>query len=449
MMVSVGQKRWIFVRRYLWRVVLFALAALIYSWIATHAARTTYKAETELAFKSTEMPVRFEFLKLFSNPLPIFLEDDIYSLTYDIPSVVASNKVTGRVIERGNFKERLYDPKEYPDYREWFDDFHAHLMFEMHPDTKSMTIAYAADTPELAREITSLYADEFEKYFSGLYWRYSVADAIQEVYNRRAEELAQVEAKIDEQLRAKNKIAVKRGAAQDIMDYLYAEKAKLLSTAEIRGYEAAMERIKFEMDTAGKGEKFSPVTEALFDYVLVFLKSLYADGEKKLAELRYEYTPDNPQVVELKRVMDVTEKLIKRYSLGAVETSLNTLTMRSLEAKARNEFWSGQAAKLKTKVQALPGFEEDITWLMRKQTMDEVTLWFWGRRLEFHRLGEELTDDPFVIIDEPIVPDRAYYPILGTWSYAFPVLLLVGTLWFLMRYKLEEECIEDISKGRI
>jgi uncharacterized protein involved in exopolysaccharide biosynthesis len=449
MMVSVGQKRWIFVRRYLWRVVLFALAALIYSWIATHATRTTYKAETELAFKSTEMPVRFEFLKLFSNPLPIFLEDDIYSLTYDIPSVVSSDKITERVIERGKFKERLYSPKEYPVYKEWFDDFHAHLMFEMHPDTKSMTIAYAADTPELAREITSLYSDEFEKYFSGLYWRYSVADAIQEAYNRRADELAQIEAKIDEYIVSKNKIAVKRGAAQDVMNYLYAEKAKLLSTAEIRGYDAAIERVRKEMVTAGKGEEFSPVTEALFDYVLVFLKSLYADGEKKLAELQYEYTPENPQVVQLKKVMDVTEMLIKRYSLGAVETSINTLTMRSLEAKARNEFWTEKAAKLKTKIQTLPGFEEDLTWLMRKQNMYEVALWFWGRRLEFHRLGEELTDDPFVTIDEPIVPDRAYYPILGTWSYAFPVLLMVGTLWFLLRYKLEEECLEDISKGRI
>ena len=449
MMGSAAQKRWTFVRRYLWRVLLFALAALVYSWIATHATRTTYRAETELAFKSTEMPVRFEFLKLFSNPLPIFLEDDIYSLTYDVPTVLSSDKVTGRVIERGNFKELLYDPKKYPDYREWFDYFHAHLMFEMHPDTESMTIAYAADTPELAKEITSLYADEFSKYFAGLYWRYSVAEAIQELYNRRAEELGQVEVKIDEYLATKKQIAVKRGAAQDVMDYLYAERAKVLSTAEIRGYEAAMDKIRFDIKTAGKGEEFSPVTEALFDYILVFLKAIYAEGEKELAGLEYEYTPEYPQVVELKRVMDVTERLIKHYSLGAVETSLNTLMMRSLEARARNEFWTERAAKLRGKVEKLPEFEEDITWLVRKQTMDKVTLWFWGRRLEFHRLGEQLTDKPFVVIDEPVVPDKAYYPILGTWSYAFPVLLLVGSLWFLMRYKLEEECMEDISKGRI
>ena len=225
-MRSTAEKRWIFIRRYLLRVVIFALAAFIYSWTATHAVTTTYKAEAEIAFRVTTLPVRLVFLKLFSNPLPLFLEDDIYSVSYDVASVIGSDEVTNRVIERGNLKERLYDPEEYPIYRDWFDDFHAHLMFDIHIHTKSMTIAYAAETPELAKEITYLYVEEFEDCFANLFWKYSTADAIGKVLKSRTDELAQTEQAIDDYLSARGKVAIGREVAQDVMAYYWASGLK-------------------------------------------------------------------------------------------------------------------------------------------------------------------------------------------------------------------------------
>ncbi len=446
MMSAVKQKRWTFIRRYLWRIGFIALAALIYSWIATHATTTTYKAETTIAFKSTELPVRFEFLKLFSNPLPIFLEDDVYSVTYDIPSILTSDLLTNRVIERGNYKEKLYNPKEYPVYQDWYDDFRAHLMFDIYPNTQSMKIAYAARTPELAKEITQYYSDEFEKIFVNMYWRYRVSDSIEKIVKEREDELANLDALIDDYLLAHDKIAVRRGVAQDIMDYLYSEKARIMSSAEIDGYELAIERLKKDEEAAKSGRKYNLMREALFDPVLVFAKGVYFQGQMRLTELEADYTDEYPETRMWKQLLPAIEGFVEDYSRGAIRTTINALYMRSLAAKARNEFWTGRANKLRAKIEGLPQLEEDIYWMLRKQQMLDVELWFWQRRLEFHKMGEDLVDDPFIVVDDPVVPYRAYYPILNTWVYAFPVLLIVGTLWFLMRYKLEEECIQDIVR---
>ena len=63
--------------------------------------------------------------------------------------------------------------------------------------------------------------------------------------------------------------------------------------------------------------------------------------------------------------------------------------------------------------------------------------------------AEEMLEDPLIVLDEPIVPDRAFYPILKVWIYAFPVLFVVGSLVFLMRYYIYLECINDIKAGRL
>ena len=63
-------------------------------------------------------------------------------------------------------------------------------------------------------------------------------------------------------------------------------------------------------------------------------------------------------------------------------------------------------------------------------------------------MGELLADDPFLVLDDPVVPETAYYPIIDMWVYAFPVLLTIGSMMFMLRTKIEDEALMDISEGR-
>jgi hypothetical protein len=334
-------------------------------------------------------------------------------------------------------------------YPEWFDDFHGRLMFKVHKNTQSMTIAYAAETPELAKEITQLFAEEFESYFSHLYWQLSLADAIQAVVDRRQEELAGINVMINELLVEDERIAAKRTANQDIADYLIAERGKLLMNALWTGYQQALADVDEQIELAHQGKGFEVPREILVDYVLVFLKGVYRDGNQILVELESTLAPEHPDVRFWHNTVGITEKLIKRVSADGVQMAYNTIWLRSIEAKAQYEFWAERVEKLRPRVEGLPQFEQDVTWLMRKQKWLEVMFWFWEKRLEYQRYGEDMLDDPFVVLDDPIVPDQAYYPILKVWIYAFPVLLVVGSLVFLMRYKIERECIDDIHAGHL
>ena len=445
---SVREQRLIFIHRYLWRIAIFALAAFGFAWLFTHSYTTLYKAETELAFKTTKSPVKFDIRGLLGNMLPFFMEDDIYSECYDIGSIITSENIARRVLERNNLLERLYDPETMKPYSEWFDDFHGRLMFKVHKHTSSMTIAYAAETPELAKEITQLFAEEFEKYFSTLYWQLSLADGIQDVVDRRQVELAEIHVMINELLVEEKRLGAKRSTTQDIADYLIAEKGKLLTKARCTGYQQALDVVDKQIELAYRGEDFEIPHEILLDYVLVFLKSVYRKGNLILVELEADFGPDHPEIQFWNNAMDVTTKLITRVSAEGAQTAYNTLVMRGIESQVQYEFWSERADKLRVRVEGLPRFEEDVTWLLRKQKMLEFTFQFWDKRLAFQRYGEDMLDDPFIVLDEPIVPDRAFYPILKVWIYAFPVLLVVGSLVFLMRYKIEQECIDDIKAGR-
>jgi hypothetical protein len=448
-MVSVSEERWVFVRRYLWRLALFALGALGFAWIATHAQKITYRAETELAFKSTESPLKLNLLDLLENQIPLFLEDEIFYVTYDMPSVLSSETLARRVLERNNLKERLYDPEKDGNYEVWFEDFREHLGFDIHEETNSVTIACTAKTPELATEITQVFADEFERYFSTLYWKLSTADAIQKVVDRHTEELAQVNVAINEILAGEKRVAAKRSVAQDVRDYLIAERARIISRARALGYERALERVEEELALARSGEGFIMPREALGDYVLAFLKGVYYQESLVLAELETDFASDHPEVEFWRRAMAVTHKLIERASGGAVQITYNSLKMRAVEAKARYEVCSERADALREKVASLPGFETDVTWYLRMKKYLELAVLFWGKRLEMQRMGEEFADDPFIVIDGPIVPESPYYPILDVWAYAFPVLLIVGSMVFLLRWKAEEECKADIRSGRL
>lgn len=447
--VSVREQRLIFIHRYLWRVALFALAALVFAWIYTHSSKTLYMAETELAFKSTKYPVKLDVKGLLRNMLPFFMEDDIYSECYDIGTIITSENIARRVLERNNLKERLYDPETMMPYPDWFDIFHGRLMFKVHKNTSSMTITYAAETPELAKEITQLFGEEFEKYFSALYWKLSLADAIQDVVDRRQEELVELNVMINELLVADKRIAARRSASQDIADYMIAERGKLLTKALWTGYQRALDDVDKQIELAYRGEDFDVPQEILLDYVLVFLKSVYREENLILVELEADLAPDHPEVQFWNNAMHVTAKLITKASAQSAQTAYNTLEMRSIDAQVRHEFWSERVEKLRQRVEGLPQFEKDVTWLLRKQKMLEIMFWFWDKRLSFQRYGEDMLDDPFIVLDEPIVPDRAFYPILNVWIYAFPVLLVVGSLIFLMRYKIEQECIDDIKAGRL
>ena len=223
----------------------------------------------------------------------------------------------------------------------------------------------------------------------------------------------------------------------------------MVSGAEVLAYDLALERVKKEMKKARRGEEFSPVREALFDYILTFVKALYYKGNKRLTELEVQYSPEYPEIILWHKVLPATEEFIRKYSMNAIQLAYNSLIMRSLNSRARHEFWTERAAELILTVEGLPGFEQDLYWLLRKREYLKLTLWFWERRFEFHTLGEELIDDPFIVLDPPVIPERAYYPILNTWVYAFPVLLMVGSLWFLLCYKLENECLDDIENGRL
>ena len=96
------------------RVVLIALLSLAYALFLAYGGKPKYKAEMEIAFKTTEPLYRIKLIKLLENPLPLFLEDDVYFVTYDVNTVVESQNLAERVIEAGNFKERLYDPDDFP-----------------------------------------------------------------------------------------------------------------------------------------------------------------------------------------------------------------------------------------------------------------------------------------------------------------------------------------------
>lgn len=442
-------KRLIFVHRYLWRLAMFALAALVFAWLFTHSYTTLYKAETEIAFKSTSSPIKFDLIGLFDNLLPLFMEDDIYSDCYDIPSIITSENIARRVLERNNLKDRLYDPETMKPYPEWFDDFHGRLMFKIHRLRKTMTIAYVAETPELAKEITQLFSEEFESYFSRLYYTRSLADAIQHIVDRRREELAKINVIINETLVADERIAVKRSVTQDISDYLIAERGKLLSTAMLAGFDRALEDVDSQIELARLGEDFKKPSAILADYALVLLNDIHYRSNIILAELEAGQTGEHPEVRFWREALEVTDQLAKKVSADDVQSAYNTLVLRRVAAQAQYDFWSERVDKLWNRVEKLPQFEVDITWMIRKQKLLEMTLWFWERRLDFQRLGEDLNDDPFIVLDDPIVPHRAYYPILKVWSYAFPVLLIIGTLVFLMRFKIEEECIDDIQAGRL
>jgi len=446
---SAREKRLIFVHRYLWRLGMFALAALVFAWLFTHSYTTLYKAETEIAFKSTSNPGKFDLMGLFDNLLPLFMEDDIYSDCYDIPSIITSENVARRVLERNDLKDRLYDPKTMKPYPEWFDDFCGRLIFEIHQVTNSMTIAYVAETPELAKEITQLFGEEFESYFSQLYYTRSLADGIQHVVDRRRKELAEINVMINETLVADERIAAKRTITQDITDYLIAERGKLLTRAVLTGFDLALENVDSQIERARLGEDFKKPSAILNDYALVLLNDIHYLGNIILAELEAGHTEEHPEVRFWREALEVTDQLAEKVSADGVQSAYNTLVLRRVAVKAQYDFWSERVNKLWNRVEKLPQFEVDITWMVRKQKLLELTLWFWERRLDFQRLGENLNDDPFIVLDDPIVPHRAYYPILKVWTYAFPVLLVIGTLVFLMRFKIEEECIDDIRAGRI
>ena len=442
-------KRLVFVHRYLWRLATFALASLVFAWLFTHSYTTLYKAETEIAFKSTSNPIRFDLMGLFDNLLPLFMEDDIYSDCFDIPTIITSENVARRVLERDNLKDRLYDPKTMKPYPDWFGDFHGRLMFKIHRMTNTMTISYVAETPELAEEITKLFSEEFESYFSQLYYTRSLADGIQHIVNRRRNELAEINVMINETLVADDRIAAKRTITQDVTDYLIAERGKLLSRAMLTGFDRALEDVDSQIELARLGEDFRKPSATLNDYALVLLNDIHYRSNLILAELEAGQTGEHPEVRFWRETLEVTDQLAKKISADDVQSAYNTIVLRRVAAKAQYDFWSERVDKLWVRVEKLPQFEGDITWMVRKQKLLELTLWFWERRLDFQRFGENLNDDPFIVLDDPIVPRRAYYPILKVWTYAFSVMLLIGTLVFLLRFKIEEECIDDIQAGRI
>jgi hypothetical protein len=447
-MTWLNEKRWVFGRRYLYRVAWFAIAALAFSWLATHTVKTTYKAETILAFKSTSYPVSFDLLDLLDNRVPLFIEDEIYSLTFDMPSVLTSVTVAEKVLDRDGLRERLYDPEEDEDYSEWLDQFRAHLKFKISQDFDTITIAYTAETPELAEEITRIYAEEFEGYFSRLYWHLSLADAIQVVVDRHVNEINELAAIVNAAKVEEIRPAVKKSATKDVDKYLLAEKAKLIARAQVLGYELALERIDEELGKARGGESFEMPREALRDYVLTYLKAVYYVESQRVTELETEVTPDYPELRFWNEARGVTSGLIERASGGALNISYNSIVVRAIEAKARFDFWTERAKQLEIKVAEIPQFEYDVTWALRKMKFLEIALYYWEKHLAMQRMGEDFADDPFVVLDDPIVPETAYYPIIDMWVYAFPVLLTIGTMMFLLRTKIEDETLLDISEER-
>ncbi len=448
-MLWLNEKRWIFARRYLWRVFWFAIAALAFSWIATHAVKTTYKAETVLAYKSTDYPLDFDLMYLLETRLPLFIEDDIYSLTYDMPSVLTSTAVAERVLDRDNLRERLYDPEEGKTYEEWLEDFMAHLMFKTSKDLDSITIAYTAETPDLAEEITRIYSEEFEKYLSGLYWHLSLADAIQVVVDRHVNEMAQLRETVNAAKVAANRPALEKSVVKDVQNYLVAEKGKLIARAATLGYKLALERIDEQLGLAHEGESFELPREAFRDYVLTYLKAAYYVESLRIDTLSEEGTPDNPEIRFWEQARRATAGLIDKASGGALMVTYNTIVTRAIDAQANLDFWTQRAEELKKRLAEIPQFEFDASSAMLKLKFLEIALYYWEKNLDLQRMGEDFADDPFVVLDGPVVPEHAYYPILRMWVYAFPVLLAIGSMMFLLRTKVEDEALRDITEGRL
>ena len=152
------------------------------------------------------------------------------------------------------------------------------------------------------------------------------------------------------------------------------------------------------------------------------LKTRLATLEGRLAYLSIDSTAQHPEVVELKRLVDVTRDLLAQETdrLDTVETTAinpvhqdllrrkQELETQSLALEARFNGLDNLIAALRKDVAALPDKELDRTRLVREQNVNEAIYTGLLQRLETARITKRLEIDSdrtrFTVLDPPALP---------------------------------------------
>lgn len=422
------QHYWNIVLKRIWTILLVAVAVFVLVMVYTLRQPKIYEARTTLIIELSTPKVLGDDVQpvVGMTAADYWNSDQFFETQYDI---IKSRQVAEKVVERLGLADDLVflglhqikDEQELAELLAKRDPIDRLLdITEVSPAPKSrlVTIKVRHTDANMAARLADAIAEAYqnqniERTRTSTYGAY---DWLTEQYQEVKARLEESDEALYRFKRDNNLISTSLADKQNITTQRLVDLNSQLTSVQAERLKMASEVA--EIRKLRKGQRTSPPVDQVINNPLVqSLKTNYTQLRQRQAELSGRYLEEHPEVVSVRKQIDLVQaELVREVStiLAASEKRLRVL--QSTEAQLRAEI-----ARLKEDAQAINQKELEYTRLEREKKTNSRLYELVLRRLKETDISRLLQNNNIRILDRALVPEEPVMPRI-------PVNLAIGFL---------------------
>lgn len=420
------------------KVVTFFLAAALLTALAVVTLPSTYRSESTLLVKLGSESVTPEVLgngpmisPLISREMQMKTELEVLK-SRTIAAAVVKKVGAGRIL-RKDVAPAIWDDTD-PVFRAAIMTLSQNLNLSVVPDSSVLSVAYESGDPQLARDITSAYVEQYLAHRSGVYSNEANAAFLS---SEREATLKKV-AELQEQIR-KIKDEAGVGSVEEQRQILQARIGTMkneVTEARTRRIicEAEVTKLTEQLKSVPRTVTVSTVKNQAMNHVDELRKDI-AKLEQELVDAKARFMPGHPQIIQLQDRLAGRKKILEAAgdnpgeSVEAINETwkeldrrLETARVDAEVSRAREKAMLDEIAQAEDELRKVNEVDLKISNLLRAANLEESALQMIsqaGTRADFLAAmkGENLNNvsivQPATMPLKPIAPNRLMLLVLG------------------------------------